>query len=200
MNPEETPTAVIEPPPTNPTSNGEYLYFRKVLANMPFYVDRKPVMFEPLDRNMGVLKISAHDPTTSALLATAKANRGGVVVIDEETYETLKKKLPFKPLAQRLLRPKLQVFQNQVPRKAKPQSEVAAGTRRISSGPSGVGSVGGGGTDASAGTPASDPVPPPPAPGEFRPAVGRKNFKMPVLKKPTGNSLAGGIDEPEPTG
>ena len=200
MNPEETPTAVIEPPPTNPTSNGEYLYFRKVLANMPFYVDRKPVMFEPLDRNMGVLKISAHDPTTSALLATAKANRGGVVVIDEETYETLKKKLPFKPLAQRLLRPKLQVFQNQVPRKAKPQSEVAAEASRISSRVSGVDSAVGSGTDAGAGTQASVPVPPPVPAGEFRPAVGKKNFKMPVLKKPTGNSLSGGIEEPEPTG
>jgi len=200
MNPEETPVTETSPIPTNPTSNGEYLYFRKVLANMPFYVNRQPVMFEPLDRNMGVLKISAHDPATAALLATAKANRGGVVVIDGATYEELKKKLPFKPLAQRLLRPKLQVFQNQVPRKAKPQSEVAAEASRISSRVSGVDSAVGSGTDAGAGTQASVPVPPPVPAGEFRPAVGKKNFKMPVLKKPTGNSLSGGVEEPEPTG
>ncbi len=182
---------------------------------MQFFINGKPVPFEQLDRNLGVLKIASDDPVAAALTASARANggkgRGGIVAIDEEIFSELKKNLPFKPLAPKSLQQKLRVLQTEPPRKSKAeagrQSADAANVvvvrpfraGSISSGDGvAVGGVGAG-DDSGKVSPVPVPAIPPLAapPGEFRPATGKKNFRMPVTKKPTGRSLSGATDEPE---
>ena len=184
-----------------PESDDGVYYFQKALLNMPFYINRVQVKFEPLDRNTGVLKISASDPVADALLAASLAKRGGIIMIDEAGYLELKKKLPYKPLDLRSLRPKLQILQTEAPRKAKPAgAPAAAAVSPFLGRASGVGPARGGGTGEGAGTPSPVPAPSPAPPGEFQPSLGKKKVIMPVLRKPTGNSLSGGSPEPQPRG
>lgn len=223
MNTEEPGTAVAEPeeksPPTAPSSAPPspppgapvttsapadgMLYFKKVFFSTTYYVNGKPVQFEPLDRNFGVLKISASDPVASALIASARANggkgRGGIVAITEQEAEELKKKLPFKSPAVKSSPPSLRVVPTQPPKSQKQPPRGDGGVvvanpfpraRQISGG-DGV-AVGGGGTIVSPGKAAIAPAPfqePATPPGEFRPATGKKYMKMPVLRKASGRSL-----------
>lgn len=188
----------MEAPAPVEAVNHSFTFFKKVLNNLPFYVDGQPVQFEALDKNRGVLKISALDPRVPVLNAAAAARKGGIVLIDEPTYEELKKKLPLPLLAPRSPPSNLRVAPVSPPKALqagsppRPRSGVAAAadsvfvpTKRISSG-IGVGPVGGGGTGEGAGTPA--PVPAPALPGEFKPATGKK-YPTPRLRKATGNSL-----------
>jgi len=194
--------SVIEPP-IAPAPQVEVLYFKKILSNMPFYINRVPVGFEQLDRNIGVLKIDASNPTAAILTATAKANRGGIVIIDADMYESLKKKLPFNPLAQRSSQPKLQIIQTELPRKPKVVADGSVvGGNQVFGRANGVGAVDGRGTGVRAGTqtPAPVSVTTSAPPGEFKPATGEKIYKTPVVKKTTSRSFEGGIPEPEPTG
>ena len=204
QNPEPIvePTPIPASAPAAPASNGEYVYFQKVIASMPFYVNRVPVAFEPLARNMGVLKLSANDPLVPALTASAKANRGGIVMIDGAVYEELKKKLPFNPLAQKSRQHVLQAL----PSPGAPRSKntvvanvAADNPNRISGKGNGVAPVGGRGTGERAGTLSPAPVPQSDTVAEFQPATGKKNFKMPVIKKTDSRSLSGGVEEIDPT-
>lgn len=200
-SPASTPSVDLKaeglPTETAPASNGEYLFFKKIFLSQIYFVGKKPVHFEPLDRNLGVLKISTSDPVAAALTASARANggkgRGGIVAIDEPTYDDLKKNLPFKLPA---LKSSLRVAPVLPPKSQKlpPQGDggvvVAKPFARAHSVSSGDGvTVGGGGTVADPGTAATAPVPAPAPPGEFRPATGKKHIKMPVIKKASGRSL-----------
>ncbi len=190
--------AEIIPPVTPQPKPSTTLYFKKVLASMGFYINRVQVPFEHLAQNTGVLKIDASDPAAPVLTAAAKANRGGIVAISEEEYEGLKKKLPFNPLAIKSRQPKLRILQTEPPRRPSPASAPVAAVEPIS-GRAGVGPVGGRGTGEGTGMPAPAPVPPALTEPSFKPAVGPKNYKTPVLKKTDSRSLSGGIPEPEPS-
>lgn len=194
-------TPIPETPEQPPVANGEYLYFQKVLLNIAFHINRVRVNFETLSSNIGVLKISAQDPMAPALTAAAAERRGGIVKIDAATYDGLKKKLPFNPLEQRFKKPLLQVMRTEFFNKKPNQPGANAAVANPFSGrATGVATAGGRGTGGGAGTPTPAPVPPDVQPGEFQPATGKKNYKMPVVKKTTSRSLEGGIPEPEPTG
>lgn len=192
-------TTVAEPAVTPPAqSNGDWLFFKKIFVNQGYFVDEKPVHFETLDRNIGVIKISPSNPVAAALLSSAKANILGIIKIDAVTYEDLKKKLPFNPLAQRFKRQVLQAVPDHSSWRKRAEAAVAAVDPKELATDTGVVSVGGGsgGAVEGAGTPPAVPTPPP---GEFKPAVGKKNARTSILRKPTGASSSGGIPEPEPT-
>ena len=117
MNANETAIAVAEPqppapedkpiltppPPEVPVTNGAppegesgKLYFKKLLANMPFKVGKDAVPFELLERNIGVLAIVPEEKPeiAAALKDAADRRKGGIVLIDEPTYLELKKNFP----------------------------------------------------------------------------------------------------------
>lgn len=186
-------------PESSPPTNG-FLWFKKVLNNMAYFVNGKPVQFEALDRNLGVLKIASDDPLASALTASARANggkgRGGIVAIDEATFFELKKNLPFRLPEPKSSQQGLRVAPTLPPKNQKlpPRGDggvvVAKPFARAHSISSGDGvAVGGVGTVADSGKAATDPIPAPAPPGEFRPATGKKHMKMPVIKKASGRSL-----------
>jgi hypothetical protein len=196
--PASAPTVNLQAESHTPTI--EFIFFKKVLFSTTYYVNGKPVQFEPLDRNLGVLRIAANDPVSSALTASARANggkgRGGIVAIDELTYEDLKKNLPFRSPEPKSSQQGLRVAPTMPPKNQKPLQRGDGGVvvakpfaraHPISSG-DGV-AVGGGGTVADSGKAATDPVPAPDHHGEFHPATGRKHIKMPVIKKAAGRSL-----------
>jgi hypothetical protein len=178
---EETPAAA---PPA-------FAYFKKVMANMKLHVAGKPVEFELLDRNLGVLKLPVSDPLVAPLTAAANARRGGIVLIDAAMYEDLKKNLPFKLLPPKSPPRALRVAPTEAPRASQSQPSRSGAAAVVDSvfRRTGVGSVGGGGAGDGAGTPKPVPAPAPAAPGEFRPATGNKSVRIPVLKKPSGQSL-----------
>lgn len=70
-------------------------YLKKELASNPFYVDNKPVQFEVnTSTNQGVFRFddTKDDPNLLAALKIAiSERRGGIVLIDEEQYEAIKK-------------------------------------------------------------------------------------------------------------
>lgn len=70
-------------------------FFKKELVSNPFFVDNKPVQFEVnTSTNQGVLKFddTKDDPTLIAALKIAiSERRGGIVLIDEQEYEAIKK-------------------------------------------------------------------------------------------------------------
>lgn len=183
-------TEVLDPPSSVPEQQ-TWLWFKKIMLATQFFIDRKPVAFEPLDGNIGVLRIAASDPQAAGLLAAASAKRGGIVLIDETLFDALKKKHPFKLPEPRSKPHVLRAFNPEPPSlRPKNQNGAAAGAASQISGRVGVGLVGGGGTDAESGKMAPVPAPPPAAPGEFIPATKRKSeIKMPVIKKASGRSL-----------
>lgn len=71
------------------------IYLKKELASNPFFYDNKPVQFEVnTSTNQGVLKFddTKDDPNLIAALKVAiSERRGGIVLIDEEQYDAIKK-------------------------------------------------------------------------------------------------------------
>jgi hypothetical protein len=79
-------------------------YYRKEITSVPFFAAGARVMFEQLAGNTGVLAVEDTEQNKSFILAldeAAKKRVGGVVMIDAEQYEDLKKKRPYDPSANR---------------------------------------------------------------------------------------------------
>lgn len=192
------PTPPTPPPVAKPTSTkAKRCYFKKVLANMAFFVNGQKVPFEMLDQNLGVAVFEEGTEFAEGCASAAKAKRGGIVLIDEQIYDDLKKKYPFTPFAPKLKKPRLSVFNQTV--QSRPQNQpsqqksvvVAAGKSSTGSSSEAqrVGLVGGGEGAGGAGTPS--------APQPFAPATVRKPKagKAPVIKRSNSRSLEGGVPE-----
>ena len=220
-----TPTApsALTPPsappvsPVTPTPNDQpapqqsqriKVYFRKVLFSSPIFISGKPVPFQPVPINEGVIALDSADALVEPLSKLAAANRGGIVSITAEDYEEAKKKAQLPTSARRFPPQKLKTFNPILPpvQKPKPQGQPNGGPVRVAQAAAsvaaksenfsrvGVGSVGGGGPDA-AGQSASAPTP---SPVTFKPATARQSeMRMPVTKKTNSRSLSGGVPEPE---
>lgn len=178
------------------TTTSTLLYFKKIFVSQPLLIGNEPVKFTPLGSNIGVISVPSDSALGMGLSQLAAANggrgRGGVIAIDEPTFEDLKKKLPYQPSLPRL-QPKLQVF-NPL-RKPKPSPVAAAVVAAVepapkisvtAGGPDGVGGAGG--------APAAPSAPKHPE----GITTAKKSFKFPVIKKTTSRSLSGGVLEPEP--
>ena len=197
--PAPTPSPTPEVPPTEaPPKNVRY--FKKVLANMPFFVNGKRVPFEPIDQNMGVATFEEGSEFYEGCLSAAQQRRGGVVLINAQIYEDLKKNHPFKPSATNLPKPRLAVFRQPGPPRKSPSPANGTGAAvAVKGNPVAspgevqrVGPVGGGEGTGDAGT--SSPAPQP----AFKPATAKKP-RLPVIKKTNSRSLSGGVPDPDPS-
>lgn len=75
-------------------------YFAKELVqNKLIGKDGKAIPFERIAGNTGVIKLDDADPRVEVLSKYVADGIGGVVVIDEATYEDLKKNHPYVPPA-----------------------------------------------------------------------------------------------------
>lgn len=166
------PTVTTPPPPAAPEPV-TLVYFKKVQVNMPFFIGKERVKFEVLGTNVGV---AAFDPekdlmTVMELNKAAAAKRGGIVKIDVNEYDRLKKKLTLPTSEQRPQRSPVRVFKNLSPfpqpkKPAVPGQTASVAVGEISS-PQREGGQGAGGETAGAGGAA-------PATSEFKPATGPK--------------------------
>lgn len=86
-------------PPVGYAARPSYRYYRKELLSNYFYVEGKPVAFEPLDGNRGVLKADPrqHAKLIAALDQAASEQKGGIVRITYEEYVEKKNRFPFNP-------------------------------------------------------------------------------------------------------
>lgn len=109
-------------------------YFYKELVSSPVVVAGKPVHWEQLDGNRGVIAVNveADKALAEGLQKLANDHRGGVVVITEAVYQDKKKALPFNPLKasgkgrESMLRP---ISQNSDPfRRVKPSAAAVSST------------------------------------------------------------------------
>lgn len=101
--PEVIPPATTLPPEPPATETGttqqagqtRHVYFKKAMVDRPFAVDKKPVRFEVLGENTGVIELDPEKDAAivAALEKAAHDKRGGIVKIDAARYEELKKKL-----------------------------------------------------------------------------------------------------------
>lgn len=124
--PTPPPAPMPEPPAKIAPIAPADVFFKKVMVNMPFIVAGQRVGFEVLDKNTGVIRLHTHRDTAVvvALTAAANARKGGIVLIDEAQYESLKKKLPLTTSAQRSKPQRLQVWRGPQPIK-RPQESKA---------------------------------------------------------------------------
>lgn len=175
------------PPPTGPPlPTGQLVYFKKTIANMAFFVNKKPVPFEMIGGNIGVIKLDSarHEDLVSGLLAAAQGHKGGVSIIDAETYADLKKNLPYVPSVPKS-QPSIRVWDRSARlQKSESAGVSAARVEKISASPVAPavveGAAGAGKSSAVPITPnlvrkSSGPVLRPPSTGKFRPEV-------PILK------------------
>jgi len=147
----------VQQPEITPPLPPQVRCFKKVLFNLPFYVDGKAVAFTPLDQNYGVLEIAPDTPDNAriveALTRAADARKGGIVAVTKEQLEGLKKKLPLKPSASKR-KNTLAVWQRPGLKPNRPEmrggrgASVAAGGETASTGGVGSRPVVGGGTVA----------------------------------------------------
>lgn len=93
--PPPVPPAEVIAPPTPPPTQPGLLYVKKVQAAMPFFVNKERLNFEMLGNNVGVgiFNEETQADKCAAIRKAFKDRRGGIVVIDEATYQGLKKKL-----------------------------------------------------------------------------------------------------------
>ena len=99
---------------TNSTSK---VFFLKVILSNAFIVGGKPVPFEPIPGNEGVIAL---DPKENNDLITALSNaaanqKGGVVRISEAEYTQKKTAAALKPSAPRIVMTALRVASEPVP-------------------------------------------------------------------------------------
>lgn len=204
--PESQPPKPPETPQAPQPPKKVLIHFKKVLFSSPIFISGKPVPFEPVAGNEGVIQLDEAHELVAPLSRYANERRGGIVSINAEEYEEAKKKEPLPGFGRKSPPQKLKVFNPHLPlsRKAKEQSRdqnrvnqavppaASAADRKVFNGASGGGAVGvggGSGPDA-AGQPASEPTPQP----AFKPATARQSeMKMPVTKKTNSRSLSGGV-------
>jgi hypothetical protein len=184
--PEPEPQPAVPPPepPTQPAvaasapSPSQFVYFKKTMVNMAFFVNKQPVHFEVLGQNTGVIKL---DPDKDegiiiGLQAAAGAHRGGIQQIDAELYAELKKNLPFVPSVPKS-QPSIRLWKNeprQLPKLA-PVGNAATEAIRVSA-PAQARPPAAAAAGDAAGGPGKQPA-------AFAPNLARKNG--PVLRPPS---------------
>lgn len=73
------------------------VYFQKEILGNAFIVQGKPVPFEPLDGNRGVIALNPATDATTIEALNKSAGRMGIIKISAQEYEDLKKNHPFNP-------------------------------------------------------------------------------------------------------
>lgn len=91
----------VAPSPAPPIAAKRYYY--KELYSNTWYIGGKPVEFEQLDGNRGVLALDASNPLVAGLDAAAQEQVGGIVKISEEEFFSKKNHYPFKSKSQEVL-------------------------------------------------------------------------------------------------
>lgn len=122
----------LGPPESKPKN---MKHFKKVNVALPFFVNKRPVPFNSVGGNIGVLAL---DPAKdgeliAALEAAAQAHRGGIVEIDADIAENIKKNPPFSPFEQRLQKNAIRLWEQHPPRPVRATGGNAAATVNQSS-------------------------------------------------------------------
>lgn len=89
----QNPPSPASPPPAPPITKR---YYYKELYSNAWYIEGKPVPFEQLDGNRGILELDLTDPLVAGLDQAAKDQVGGIVRITEQEYHSKKNRFPFK--------------------------------------------------------------------------------------------------------
>lgn len=79
------------------------VYFKKEILSTAYIANGAAVHFEVLDGNIGVLALlpGIDDGLIKALNEAAAKHKGGILKINEETYQNLKKNRPYNPSAKK---------------------------------------------------------------------------------------------------
>lgn len=179
---------------TQPTLTQKRFYRKEIWSNK-FYVGGHPVeFFEPLDGNRGVGFIDANDPLVPALDQAAHDQIGGIVRINEQEYEHLKKNHPNRPKAQDQLQ--IAPRQDQSPKKTgkafqppAPQGSPESPAVLVDQSPGEMSPIGGAGSEIPIGAPGpNDPPQRPPDQPDFKSGSSTPKFVPKTARAGTGKA------------
>lgn len=184
--PQAPPVPPGLPPPVAvaaPAYDHQKRWFKKVNVALPFFVKGKAVKFEALGGNIGVGVFDAEKDAEqiAAMDAAAEVKKGGIVPIDEDLYQDLKKNHPWTPL-KRGSQPALRIWDSKPRGLSRPVAKESAALDSSAGGPRGSAEAVVAGVESAGKSPT--------APASFAPAMKKKSeFKGPVLRPPASGQF-----------
>lgn len=195
MNPPNPATQTNQqpnPPTAAPPAPAKHYYYKELFSNA-WYIGGKPVQFEQLDGNRGVLALDAGDPLIAGLDQAAREQVGGIVRISAEEYAKKKSLFPLRerkqetlqvaPRADQIKKPSGKAFRPPAPQES---PESAALAEQNPAGPPAA-AIPGGDSPAPAGAPNEPPQRPPDQP-DFKTSEGTPRFTPKTARAGTGKA------------